>query len=122
MREDLYGGLRNALEHGASLDQAIKSFMNAGYPEAEVREAAQALDNRVIGLITQKSSMTPQQLPKQRTQAMPVMRAQVTRPPRQRPSLLIIVLSIILLLSIVTFVVSIIFRQQIAQMLSSFLA
>ena len=43
MREDIVAGLRNALERGASLEQAVQSFINAGYNPAEVQEASRGL-------------------------------------------------------------------------------
>ncbi len=50
MREDIYGGLKNAVERGVSLTQAAQSFINAGYSVAEVREAAKALDSNTLPL------------------------------------------------------------------------
>ena len=40
VREDIVAGLRNAIERGYSLEQAKQSFVSAGYPRAEVEEAA----------------------------------------------------------------------------------
>ncbi len=40
MREDIAGGLKNALDKGENLENAIKSFINAGYLEKEVRDAS----------------------------------------------------------------------------------
>lgn len=40
MRQDIYGGIKNALERGQSLEQAVKSFINAGYSELEVKQVA----------------------------------------------------------------------------------
>jgi hypothetical protein len=40
MREDIAGGLKNALDKGENLEKAIRSFINAGYSEKEVRDAA----------------------------------------------------------------------------------
>lgn len=41
--EEIIGGLRNAIERGASLEQAVQSFINAGYNPIEVKQAAQSL-------------------------------------------------------------------------------
>ncbi|MBS3089395.1 hypothetical protein J4461_00765 [Candidatus Pacearchaeota archaeon] len=43
MKDEIIGGIRNALERGATLEEAVKSFVNAGYNPAEVREAASML-------------------------------------------------------------------------------
>ena len=44
MIEELQGGLRNALERGNSMQQAIQSLINAGYNPQDVQEAAQSLN------------------------------------------------------------------------------
>jgi hypothetical protein len=38
MREEIIGGIRNAMERGASMDDAIQSFINAGYNLNDVEE------------------------------------------------------------------------------------
>ena len=43
VREDILGGLRNALARGQPLKQAMMSFYNAGYLKEEIEEAARAL-------------------------------------------------------------------------------
>ena len=44
MREDIFAGLRNAIERGATLEQAVQSFINAGYNPVEVKQAAESID------------------------------------------------------------------------------
>lgn len=56
MKDEIVAGLQNAIEHGASLDEAVKSFINAGYNSAEVKQAAQEVTSGVSS-ITQ--GMTP---------------------------------------------------------------
>ncbi len=41
MKDEILGGLKNALERGDSLEKAAQSFINAGYNPAEVRATAQ---------------------------------------------------------------------------------
>lgn len=130
MREDIVGGLRNALERGASLEQAIRSFMNAGYAETDVRDAAKLLEGGAITFALQQPTRgapaLPQALPRAQPQPVkqqPVMMQnafQVQRP-TQRPSLLIIILCIILLLSIASFVFSLMFKKEIADFLTRLL-
>lgn len=43
VREDIVGALRNALERGASLEQAKQSVLNAGYSTEEVEESCNYL-------------------------------------------------------------------------------
>ncbi|MCH7568562.1 MAG: hypothetical protein IIA87_04025 [Nanoarchaeota archaeon] len=50
MRTDIYGGLRNALQRGVPLEQAIRSFINAGYNEAEVREVAKQFSDGALSI------------------------------------------------------------------------
>ncbi|HLC31648.1 MAG TPA: hypothetical protein VJK51_03195 [Candidatus Nanoarchaeia archaeon] len=40
MKEEIIAGIQNAIERGASLEQATQSFINAGYNPMEVKEAA----------------------------------------------------------------------------------
>jgi len=68
MREDIFGGLKNALDKGYDLETAVRSFISSGYPEAEVRQAAQALTS---GLPPPDQVQNPQH-PKQTQQQMPV--------------------------------------------------
>lgn len=134
MRDDLIGGLRNALERGFTIDQAIKSFTNAGYQESDVKEAAQHLDTGVTTMM-QSSEMQiskPQPVkiaiqPLQQSRPKPIQvnmqRQQPSsevefRVPRQRPSIIIILLVTVLLLSVAGFIASLLFKQQIASFLS----
>lgn len=48
-KEDIIGGLRNAIERGESLESAMQSFVNAGYNANEVKEAAQSMGFGVGG-------------------------------------------------------------------------
>lgn len=43
MKEELIGGLKNAIERGEPLEKAIQSFINSGYNATEVRAAAAEL-------------------------------------------------------------------------------
>ena len=45
MKEELVAGLRNALEHGASLEEARNSFLNAGYNRIEVESATREVSS-----------------------------------------------------------------------------
>jgi len=74
MNNDIIWGLRNAVERGYSLDQAVKSYVSAGYSEAEVQEAAKAIMSGSVNLMinpTAKpaSPALPLQLPSLSPQA-----------------------------------------------------
>lgn len=49
-KEEIVEGIRNALLRGYSIDEAIRSFINAGYPEADVRDSAEALGKGVLDI------------------------------------------------------------------------
>lgn len=53
MNNEIVSALRNALSHGSSLDDAINSFINAGYNPAEVREAAQTVGGGATQYVSQ---------------------------------------------------------------------
>ena len=44
MREDILGGLKNALERGETIEEAKETFISAGYSKAEIEEAAASLE------------------------------------------------------------------------------
>jgi len=46
-KDEVLGGLKNAIDRGQSLDAAIKSLTNSGYDPAEVTAAAQTLNSGV---------------------------------------------------------------------------
>ena len=45
MHDEIYYGLKNALERGQTLGAAVQSFINAGYNPAEVREAEKMISS-----------------------------------------------------------------------------
>lgn len=132
MREDILGGLKNAMDRGVSLEQAIKSYLNAGYNEAEVREAAQALNLGTLPAITaSKQPQQPQAKPSTQppvtpaapaqpaAQARPAQVIEVKKIPRQPPSFTLIFLVGMLLLSIAGFIFSLMYRKSIAAWLQN---
>ena len=116
MREDLIGGLKNALERGVPFEAAIQSFVSAGYKDAEVREAARDLDTGSVYL-----EQAARQIASPLARPLPIL----ARQPAQRPLpshpqqgtgsfIIVIVLSLILALSVAAFIASILFRESIA--------
>lgn len=53
VRQDILGGLRNALERGESLEEAKNIFISTGYNAAEIEEAAKILSEKVAGKRTE---------------------------------------------------------------------
>lgn len=54
MREEIEAGLKNAVERGDSLDDAINSFINAGYNPVEVKEAAKNISASATDMVSEK--------------------------------------------------------------------
>ena len=126
MREDIYGTLKNAIERGAPLEQAIQSLVSAGYKETDVIEVVQAIQTGTqitqspiqTKQITQSQQIRPPQFTQQ-----PIMREPTLLevPLKKGPSVLIIILVIILLLSIAGFIASLLYREQLATLLQNLL-
>lgn len=134
MREDIVAGLRNALEHGASLEQAVQSFINAGYNAVEVKQAAQTLSGGVTSIINpesrqistqinqqpiqQPTSQFQQQIPRTSVQQVPYTNVRRLNEIRQIPrrknrhGVLIAILIIILLLLLGGLVFMIFYGQE----------
>ena len=53
MRDEIQSGIRNAIERGSTLEEAIQSFISAGYNPVEVKEAASSMDLRANLIIQQ---------------------------------------------------------------------
>jgi hypothetical protein len=44
MQDEIYAGLKNAIDRGASIEEAVQSLVSAGYNPMEVREAAKLIE------------------------------------------------------------------------------
>ena len=67
MRDYIFSGLKNAIEHGTPIDRAVQSFINAGYNPSEVKQAAEYLQQGVMPIVEQKPQIPMQQTPPQKT-------------------------------------------------------
>ena len=47
-KQDLVEGLRNSVKRGYSFEEAMQSFINAGYPEQNVRDSAKLIGEGVL--------------------------------------------------------------------------
>lgn len=137
MREDIRGGLRNALDRGESLEEAVRSFVQAGYKESEVRAEAEFLGGAMS--MTQGAPVAkefqnvpsvsfnqfpPQQLgvPSANTsnKLASFQQYKIESPPKKRDLGLILLLGALVLL-IGVLIVSLVFRERIINFLSSFM-
>ena len=142
MREDIQGGLRNAMERGASLEQAIKSFLSAGYAESEVREAAKIFATPTLGVVNSAETTAffnnaqkqVQPLPAKPPVQTPVTIQKQVQPIQQMQqgqvhgtltsgepgtNKMIIILVVILIILVGVFIASLIFKDQIASALKT---
>lgn len=71
MRDDIYGGLRNALERGSSIEQAIESFVSAGYNRKEVMETANQITGNSPESVILEQPTQSQTQPQLQTQVQP---------------------------------------------------
>ncbi len=51
MKDELVSGLKNAIERGSSLEQAIQSFLNAGYSPTDVSDAARFVSSGATSIL-----------------------------------------------------------------------
>lgn len=51
MRDEIIAGIKNAMERGYSLNQAMQSFINAGYNPQEVMAAGKMLSSGATSII-----------------------------------------------------------------------
>ena len=123
MREDIQGGLRNAMERGASLEQAIKSFLSAGYAESEVREAAKIFATPTLGVVN--SAETTAFFNNAQKQVQPIQQMQqgqvhgTLTSGESGTNKMIIILVVILIILVGVFIASLIFKDQIASALKT---
>ncbi len=94
-KEELVGGLKNAIERGSSLEKAIQSFIGAGYNPNEVRAAAQDIGGGVTAIVQEQREA---QGPKAGLPAFPEKK-------KTRTKAIIIILIIIFLLILIGVVV-----------------
>jgi len=58
MKDEIQAGIKNAIERGYTLEEAIQSFISAGYNPVEVKEAANTIGSNVTTIINQVKSPT----------------------------------------------------------------
>ncbi len=125
---DLEGGIKNALERGSSIEDAVQSFLNAGYSEQEVKEAADKVNPSVLSQISPLEKKSPSQTltpprysppPSPKLKPEPAMiQSNIVQ---KKSSGLLIFLIFILIILLGTLAVSIIFQDQITEFLKGVL-
>jgi len=86
-KEEVIGGLKNAIDRGQSLDAAIKSLTNSGYDPAEVTAAAQTLNSGVTASLQPNNPNPPVSQPAAPGQPAPATPpVSPTQPVPQQPA------------------------------------
>jgi cobalamin biosynthesis Mg chelatase CobN len=116
VKEDIVGGLKNAIERGENLEQAKQTFINAGYSADEVEQAAASLGGIIASIATPQTQPTSQQIPPKQSKQLP---AQAKKPEKKSRKSPIVFLIIILILLIGIVVASYIFKDQIISFISN---
>ena len=57
MRDEIYYGIKNAIERGSSLEEAAQSFVNSGYNPEEVREAVSMISQGATNIVQSVSNV-----------------------------------------------------------------
>jgi len=149
MKDEIIGGLKNAIERGYTLEQAMASFVNAGYNPTQVQAAAESLSQGATTIMSspikasfhsssdQSSQTPPQQIQQssniqQSLQTQPISQTQY--PPTQQPSYFsqssqtsstlrsknkVIILLIVFVFLLALFILFLIFGEKIMSLFSS---
>ncbi len=114
MREDIAGGLKNALDKGENLEKAIRSFINAGYSEKEVRDAASYASE---GTLESLQKITPKDIKKEKPTIKKLEKKSISKNSKSRRkskiSGKIILLGGSLIILVGVLITTLIFREQI---------
>ncbi len=111
-KEDIFGGLKQALARGFSLQQAKQSFINAGYSSQEVNEAASSIDERNV-----RKGTRFKPLPSPSGEIPPPPQNNKQKTQKSSNKMIIILLSIFLIL-LAFLIISLVFKDQIIDFLS----
>lgn len=87
MKDEIIGGLKNALDRGDSLEKASQSFINAGYSPVEVKAAANMVSPSVSSIIpsSQDNLQQKEQIQKLESQPKPSQMLQPKPSPLPQP-------------------------------------
>ena len=143
MKEEIIGGLRNALERSETIEKAMQTFINAGYSAAEVREAAGVINPSATGLLygapggaatlnanvpAQPSNLKPSTKPSNAPEQQPVQKAEAVNLPttiagtqqsQMKGRKTAIILAIVLILLVIVLGVTLFFSGNLLDMFSS---
>lgn len=111
VKEELVAGLRNAVERGQSLQDAVQTLLLSGYDPVEVREAASHINQGVIGKITLTAQQAKQEEPTYKP--LPQITAAGTETPKKKKKTWLIVLLVVVFLVVLGLIGIMVFGQSI---------
>jgi len=83
VRQDILGGMKNAIEHGSSIEQAKQSFLNAGYSPEEVDEAARYVNVKDFRIVSPPAKELPRARPLVDSQSVKEIAQRIQSSPTQ---------------------------------------
>ena len=98
MREEILAGIKNAMDRGSTLEQAMQSFINAGYNPAEVHAVGKEFSTGASGIIYQKPE--PAEEDKKETKPLPKIDNRGQTETKKKGGKKLVVISIVLALLI----------------------
>jgi len=91
INQEILAGLKHATSRGESLQQAMSTFHNAGYPEKEIEEAARALkiDQAAQGMPQNIKPVTTKkvQAPIKKVEPQPTKKVSAYEEPKEKESI-----------------------------------
>jgi hypothetical protein len=111
MNEEIIAGLKNAMERGASVEDAARSFINAGYNASEVNESAAFLSQGAKPLPKPVASFgSEQEMPVPETPSVP-------QTPKAGAGKTMIFFIVLLMALILTAIFALIFKDRVISLL-----
>jgi len=110
MKGEIYAGLKNALERGSSLEEAIQTFINAGYNPREVREAGKMISGEVSDIVFQDQYQQSSIVEDKLLPPMPSPESPTAK--RSKFAILAIIVVILILIVVASFLVYVILARK----------
>ncbi len=108
MNEEILAGIKNARERGFSIEEAARSFINAGYNPSEVKEVATFLSRGISPLpITTKET------------AVSALNEEIKEKPKSSRAVWITIIILALIITILA-IVLLFFKEKILNIFASF--
>jgi hypothetical protein len=102
MKEEIFAGIRNAMERGATLEAAANTFLNAGYNPQDVRAAVAAISEGASEIVYTKfdapvnqDSLAAPELNAQSLPALPTL--QPTGKKKSKAGIIFVIILLILI-------------------------